>query len=54
MKAVRIHRFGSPEVLSLEEMPKPKSGRGEVLVHVKAAGVGPWDTLIRSGKSALP
>jgi NADPH:quinone reductase-like Zn-dependent oxidoreductase len=54
MKAVRIHRFGSPEVLSLEEMPKPKSGRGEVVVQVKAAGVGPWDALIRSGKSALP
>ncbi|MGE5818828.1 MAG: NADP-dependent oxidoreductase [Deltaproteobacteria bacterium] len=54
MKAVRIHRFGSPEVLSLEEMPKPKSGRGEVLVQVKAAGVGPWATLTRSGKSALP
>ena len=54
MKAVRIHRFGPPEVLSLEDVPKPEPSHGEVVVQVKAAGVGPWDTLIRSGKSALP
>jgi NADPH:quinone reductase-like Zn-dependent oxidoreductase len=54
MKAVRIHSFGPPEVLSLEEVPKPEPSTGEVLVEVKAAGVGPWDALIRSGKSALP
>jgi NADPH:quinone reductase-like Zn-dependent oxidoreductase len=54
MKAVRIHRFGSPEVLSLEDIPKPKPTDGEVVVQVKAAGVGPWDALIRSGKSVLP
>ncbi len=54
MKAVRIHRFGSPEVLSLEEIPKPRTAPGEVVVQVKAAGIGPWDALIRSGKSALP
>ena len=54
MKAVRIHSFGPPEVLSLEEVPKPEPSNGEVVVQVKAAGVGPWDALIRSGKSALP
>lgn len=54
MKAVRIHEFGPPEVLSLEEVPEPKPGSGEVLVQVSAAGVGPWDALIRSGRSALP
>jgi len=54
MKAIRIHRFGSPEVLSLEEVPKPEPGSGEVLVQVKAAGVGAWDALVRSGKSSLP
>ncbi len=54
MKAVRIHRFGPPEVLSLEDVPKPEPGKGEVIVQVKAAGIGPWDGLIRSGKSALP
>ena len=54
MKAVRIHRFGPPEVISLDELPKPEPGRGEVVVRVKAAGIGPWDGLIRNGKSVLP
>lgn len=54
MKAVRVHSFGPPQVMSLEDGPKPEAGNGEVVVQVKAAGVGPWDALIRSGKSALP
>ena len=54
MKAVRIHRFGPPEVISLDDVPKPEPGNGEVVVQVKAAGIGPWDGLIRSGKSVLP
>jgi NADPH:quinone reductase-like Zn-dependent oxidoreductase len=54
VKACRIHRFGSPEVITLEDMEKPKPGEGEVLVRVKAAGVGTWDAWIRAGKSALP
>jgi NADPH:quinone reductase-like Zn-dependent oxidoreductase len=33
---------------------KPLPADGEVVVQVKAAGVGPWDVLIRSGKSAPP
>ena len=53
MKAVRIHRFGSPEVISLDDMPKPAAGRGEVVVRVNAAGIGPWDALIRKGESVL-
>ena len=54
MKACRIHNFGSPEVITLEDMEKPEPGEGEVLIRVKAAGVGPWDAWIRAGKSALP
>jgi NADPH:quinone reductase-like Zn-dependent oxidoreductase len=54
MKAVRIHRFGAPEVIVLEDVSKPEPSRGEVVVQVEAAGVGPWDGLVRSGKSALP
>ena len=54
MKAVRVHRFGPPEVIALEDVPKPEPSNGEVVVQVKAAGIGPWDALIRSGKSALP
>jgi NADPH:quinone reductase-like Zn-dependent oxidoreductase len=54
MKAVRVHSFGPPEVISLEDVPTPEPTGGEVLVQVKAAGVGPWDASIRSGKSVLP
>lgn len=54
MKAVRIHRFGGPEILTREEVRRPQPGEGEVLVRVKAAGVGPWDAWVRSGRSAIP
>ena len=54
MKAVRVHSFGPPEVISVEDVPEPEPREGEVVVRVKAAGVGPWDAWIRSGKSVLP
>ena len=54
MKAVGIHRFGSPEVISLDDVPEPEAGLGEVVVEVKAVGIGPWDALIRRGESVLP
>ena len=53
MKAIQVHQFGSPEVLSLEEIPTPKPGPGEVLVHVRAAGVNPYDTYMRAGTYAV-
>ena len=37
-----------------EEAERPLPGKGEVLVRVKASGVGPWDGWIREGKSVLP
>jgi NADPH:quinone reductase-like Zn-dependent oxidoreductase len=54
MWAWRVHEFGPPEAMILERIPRPDPGPGEVLVHVHAAGVGPWDGWIRAGKSALP
>ena len=54
MRAVRIHRFGGMEVIEYEELPRPIPAQGQVLVRVKAAGVGPWDAWIRNGKSVLP
>ena len=58
MKAIRVHEYGGPEVLKLEEVPDLKAGPGQVLVRVKAAGVNPVDTYIRAGghavKPALP
>ena len=50
MKAVRVHQFGEPDVLKLEEVPDPKPGQGQVLVRVKAAGVNPVETYIRAGR----
>ncbi len=53
MKAARILRFGPPDAIVIEDLPRPEPSRGEVLVRVKAAGVGPWDALVREGKSAV-
>ena len=53
MKAVRIHRFGGPDEITVEEISVPVPGPGEVLVRVLAAGVAPWDELIREGKSKV-
>lgn len=54
MMAWRVHEFGPPDVMRFERIPRPDPSPGEVLVKVKAAGVGPWDGWIRAGKSALP
>lgn len=45
---------GGLEVIVYEEVPLPDPAEGQVLVRVKAAGVGPWDAWVRAGKSALP
>ena len=56
MRAVRVHHFGDPEVLRLDEVADLRPpGEGEVLVRLRAAGVNPVDTYMRSGQySALP
>jgi len=54
MKAVRVHQYGGFEAIVHEEVPRPVPKQGQVLVRVKAAGVGPWDAWVRAGKSALP
>ncbi|HYX51829.1 MAG TPA: NADP-dependent oxidoreductase [Candidatus Limnocylindrales bacterium] len=53
MKAARIHQFGAPEVVVIDDLSRPNPDKGEILVGVKAAGVGPWDALIREGKSKV-
>ena len=50
MKAIRVHEFGGPQVLKLEEVADPKPGKGQVVVRVRAAGVNPVETYIRAGK----
>src|SRR3984893_7215757 len=58
VKAIRVHQFGGPEVLKLEEITTPKPEAGQVLVRIRAAGVNPYDTYMCNGtyaiKPALP
>lgn len=58
MKAIQVHKFGGPEELKLEEITTPKPAAGQVLVRIRAAGVNPYDTVMRAGtyavKPALP
>jgi NADPH:quinone reductase len=49
MKAIQIHRFGGPEVLRLEQVSDPAPSAGQVVVRVRAVGVNPVETYIRSG-----
>src|SRR5580765_3706406 len=52
MKAIRVHEFGGPPVLKLQEIPDPKPGSGELLVRVRAAGVNPVDAYMHTGTYA--
>ena len=58
MKGIRVHEFGPPAVMHLEEIADPEPGPGEVVVQVHAAGVNPVDSYIRLGlyarKPSLP
>src|SRR5438132_10408348 len=58
MNAIRVYEFGGPEVLRLEEVPRPQPGPGQVLLRMHAIGVNPVETYIRAGtyayKPALP
>ncbi|WP_259404044.1 NADP-dependent oxidoreductase [Microbispora sp. H10949] len=54
MKAVRMHRIGEPGVLTVEELPRPEPGPGDVLVRVHAAGVNPPDWYARRGFAGIP
>jgi NADPH2:quinone reductase len=53
MKAIRMHEFGPPEVMKLEDVHDPRPGPGQVVVRVHAAGVNPVETYIRAGTYAL-
>ncbi|MFL6515948.1 MAG: NADP-dependent oxidoreductase [Chthoniobacterales bacterium] len=52
MKAVVAHEYGAPEVLKIEEVPRPEPKENEILVKVVASGVNPADPLTLSGKYA--
>jgi NADPH:quinone reductase len=56
MRVVRIHQYGGPEAMQLDELATPEPGAGQVRVKVEAAGVNFIDIYQRSGtyKGALP
>ncbi len=50
MKAIVYQKYGSPDVLELQEIDKPTVTDGEVLVRVHAASVNPYDWHFLRGK----
>jgi NADPH:quinone reductase len=51
-RAVRFDRYGDRDVLYVADIPRPHPGAGEVLVAVRAAGINPGESAIRSGALA--
>eukprot|EP00123_Amoebidium_parasiticum_P009247 comp19359_c0_seq1/m.22304 comp19359_c0_seq1/g.22304 ORF comp19359_c0_seq1/g.22304 comp19359_c0_seq1/m.22304 type:complete len:341 (-) comp19359_c0_seq1:16-1038(-) len=51
-KAVVVRQFGPPEVMQLEDRPALVPAQGQVLIDIKAIGVNPVETYIRSGQYA--
>lgn len=49
MKAIRVHAFGGPEVLQLDDIPIPEPAAGQVLIRIKAIGVNFIDIYHRTG-----
>lgn len=54
MRAIKLKRFGAPEVLELSEIPSPVPGPGQIAVKVGAAGINFADTLMRENRYAMP
>jgi NADPH:quinone reductase-like Zn-dependent oxidoreductase len=51
MKAIVIHRYGPPDVLTYEEVPDPQPRAGEIRIRVHAATVNRvLDVSLRAGK----
>ena len=50
MKSIRVHQFGDPQVMKLEEVPDLTPGDGQVVVRVRAVGINPVETYVRAGK----
>ena len=54
MRAIRVHETGGPEVLTLDELPDPSPGPGELLIDVEAIGVNFIEIYQREGAYPTP
>lgn len=54
MQAVRIHEYGGPENMRLDEVPTPEPGPGQARVRTEACGVNFIDIYQRSGMYKVP
>ena len=53
MQAILAREFGGPEVLKLEDVPDPIAKPGQLRVSIRAIGVNPYETYMRSGAYAI-
>jgi len=53
MKAIRVHEFGEPGVMKLEDVPDLQPSPGQVVLRVHAVGVNPVESYIRTGTYAM-
>jgi NADPH:quinone reductase-like Zn-dependent oxidoreductase len=51
IRSVRIHEFGRPEVLRIEEVEIEEPGEGEVRIRIRAIGINRTEITLRSGRS---
>jgi NADPH:quinone reductase-like Zn-dependent oxidoreductase len=54
MRAAEIVEYGTPSVIRIVDQPLPQPTHGQLRIRVKAAAVGPWDALVREGRSGVP
>src|SRR5690554_2248674 len=53
MRAALFHEFGGPDVIRIEDVPRPEPGPGEVLVQVKAVALNHLDLWVQRGMPQL-
>ena len=50
MRAIRMHDYGGPEALHLDEVAVPEPATQHVRIRVRAAGINPFDWKLREGR----
>ena len=53
IRSVRIHEFGGPEVLRIEEIEAEEPGEGEVRMRIRGIGINRTEITLRSGRSPV-